>query len=364
MREAHVSAALIEDGGRFLICQRPAHKACALLWEFVGGKREPGETGEEALVRECREELGVTVKVGDVFAEATHDYPDLTVHLTVYRAAIAKGEPTPLEHHDIRWITVPEIPDYTFCPADLPILYRLAARRPLSSAEAAIRAALSAQVDPVYREFSARLMPTIDAERVLGVRMPDLRKAAAAFAKTPDAAAFCRCLPHAYYEENNVHACLIERMTDYAATVEALNTFLPYVDNWATCDMLSPRAFKKHPQELPAQIRCWLLSTYPYTVRFGIGMLMKFYLDDAFDPQYFDWVAAVTMPGYYVDMMIAWYFATALAKQYDAALPYLTQHRLSRWVHNKTIQKAIESYRVSPEHKAYLRTLRRKDEPD
>ena len=141
----------------------------------------------------------------------------------------------------------------------------------------------------------------------------------------------------------------------------ALETFLPYVDNWATCDLLSPRAFRAHPPELPDQIRRWAEDRHPYTVRFGLGMLLSFYLDEAFRPEYLELAAGVRREEYYVRMMVAWYFATALAKQYDASLPYLEQRRLDRWIHNKTIQKAVESYRITPEQKGYLRSLRWKD---
>ena len=165
-------------------------------------------------------------------------------------------------------------------------------------------------------------------------------------------------LPHRYYEENNLHGLLLSAMPDYDAVVAALEAFLPHVDNWATCDLLSPKVFRKHPSELPGQIRRWVADPHPYTVRFGLGMLLSFYLDEAFRPEYLDLAAGVRREEYYVKMMVAWYFATALAKQYAAALPYVEERRLDRWTHNKTIQKAVESYRITPEQKAYLRSLR------
>ena len=223
-----------------------------------------------------------------------------------------------------------------------------------------IRARLFALQDPAYRDFQSRLMPTVDPATVIGVRMPQLRKLARELTATPDAGAFLSALPHQYYEENTLHGLILSLMSDYAAAVAALDRFLPYVDNWATCDCISPRAFLRHPHLLPRQLHSWMHSAHPYTVRFGIGMLMQLYLDDAFQPNYLDWVAEVHSEEYYVNMMIAWYFATALAKQPQAALPLLQQNRLPTWVHNKTIQKAVESYRIPPEQKAYLRTLRRK----
>ena len=212
--------------------------------------------------------------------------------------------------------------------------------------------------DLTYRDFQSRLMPTVDPETVIGVRMPALRKLAKELAGTPAAEEFLRQMPHRYYEENNLHGLLLSAMPDYDAVVAALEAFLPHVDNWATCDLLSPKVFRKHPAKLPGQIRRWVADPHPYTVRFGLGMLLSFYLDEAFRPEYLDLAAGVRREEYYVKMMVAWYFATALAKQYAAALPYVEERRLDCWTHNKTIQKAVESYRITPEQKAYLRSLR------
>lgn len=217
---------------------------------------------------------------------------------------------------------------------------------------------LFALQDPGYRDFQSRLMPTVNPAGIIGVRVPALRKLAKEFAKTPEAEEFLHTLPHQYYEENNVHAALINGIRDYGEAVAALDAFLPYVDNWATCDLLSPVAFKKHPAGLPEQAQRWMAAGDTYTVRFGIGVLMGLYLDEAFEPKHLDWVTEVQSNKYYVNMMIAWYFATALAKQYEAALPYLQARRLDPWTHNKAIQKAMESYRVTEERKIYLRTLK------
>ncbi|MDO5112080.1 MAG: DNA alkylation repair protein [Clostridia bacterium] len=221
-----------------------------------------------------------------------------------------------------------------------------------------VQARLFALQDLPYRDFQCKLMPTVDPAAVIGVRTPAMRQLAKEYEKSPDAAAFLSILPHEYYEENNLHGFLIERMKDYDACIAALNAFLPYVDNWATCDLMSPKVFQKHLPELLQSIKRWLSSTHTYTIRFGVEMLMRFYLDAHFDPAYLEMVAQLRSQEYYVNMMIAWYFATALAKQYDATLPYIEGRRLDVWAHNKAIQKAIESYRITEEQKAYLRTLK------
>ena len=212
--------------------------------------------------------------------------------------------------------------------------------------------------DLKYRDFQAKLMPNVDKDTIIGVRTPELRKLAREFAKREDIGAFLGALPHRYYDENNLHGFLLCEEKDFARVIARLDALLPYIDNWATCDLLSPKVFKRHKAELLPHIRRWLASGEVYTVRFGIEMLMSHYLDEDFVPEYLDCVAAVQSGEYYVNMMIAWYFATALAKQYDAAVPYLTRRRLAPWTHNKTIQKAIESYRIAPEQKARLRTLK------
>ena len=217
---------------------------------------------------------------------------------------------------------------------------------------------LFALQDLKYRDFQCKLMPTVPTETVIGIRTPELRKYAKTFSKTPEAAEFLKILPHRYYEENNLHGFLIESMRDYGQVIAALDAFLPYVDNWATCDLMRPKVFQKHLPELLEEIRRWMASDRTYTIRFGMEMLMTFYLDEAFRPEYLDWVAEVRSQEYYVNMMIAWYFATALAKQYGAVLPYIENHRLEPWTHNKAIQKAIESYRITEEQKMYLRTLK------
>ncbi len=212
--------------------------------------------------------------------------------------------------------------------------------------------------DLEYKQFHSKLMPTINPEVIIGVRTPELRKLAKELKGTPEAVAFLQKLPHHYYEENNLHGFLVESMKDFDACIVALDEFLPYVDNWATCDMMSPKVLKKNLHRLYEQVKLWIASGETYTVRFGVNMLMKYYLDEAFLPEYPDLVASISSEEYYVKMVVAWYFATALAKQYDAVLPYLQEKRLDVWTHNKTIQKAVESYRITPEQKIYLKSLK------
>lgn len=349
MKTTEVVAAFWERNGSFLIGQRPAHKARGLLWEFVGGKVEDGETPQQALIRECREELGVSPCVGELFCSVTHRYPDLTVHLSLYFISLPEGEPQPLEHNELRWITPQEIPLYAFCPADEPILRRIECRD--------IRRQLDERIDPTYAAFQRRLMPDVAPERVMGVRQPDIRALARRLSGTPAAGAFLADLPHQTYEENNLHAALIDQMRDFDSCFAALEAFLPEIDNWATCDMLAARALSKRPAFLHEQALRWMTDERPYTVRYGIGTLLRYFLDERFSPRDLEAVAAVAREEYYIRMMQAWYFATALAKQWEATFPYLKEKRLSEWVHRKTIRKAIESYRITPEQKIILRSL-------
>jgi len=212
--------------------------------------------------------------------------------------------------------------------------------------------------DFAYKEFHSRLMPTVEKEKVIGVRTPALRKLAKEVVKMPEASAFMQILPHTYYEENNLHGFLIESIKDYDTCIASLNQFLPFIDNWATCDMMTPKVLKKYPDKLLEQIKIWIKSEKTYTLRFGIEMLMKFYLDENFKVEYAKMVSQVKSEEYYVKMMVAWYFATALAKQYESVIPMIETKQLEKWTHNKTIQKAVESYRITKEQKEYLRTLK------
>ena len=221
-----------------------------------------------------------------------------------------------------------------------------------------IRNELFDMQDLKYRELQTGIIPSRDPQTLIGVRTPALRSFAKQLAKREDLSDFLNDLPHLYFDEDQLHAFIISEIKDYDTCMAELEKFLPHVDNWATCDQMSPKVFKKHKEELLVKIREWIASDKPYTVRFGIGMLMQHFLDEDFDPAYPELVAGIRSEEYYVKMMIAWYFATALAKQYETVLPYLENRRLDAWTHNKAIQKAIESYRITPEQKEHLRTLK------
>ncbi len=210
--------------------------------------------------------------------------------------------------------------------------------------------------DAKYKAFQSKLIPNINPDTIIGVRTPHLR----ALAKNlkDESEEFLGALPHYYYEENNLHGFIISAIKDFDKCIEMLDRFLPYVDNWATCDGIRPKCFAKNKDKLLLKIKEWIESERVYTVRFALEMLMCFYLDEDFRREYLGMAAAVDSDEYYVNMMLAWYFATALAKQWDESLPYITEHRLSVWVHNKTIQKAVESLRITKERKAYLKTLK------
>ena len=221
-----------------------------------------------------------------------------------------------------------------------------------------IRETLFSLREEKFAAFQAKLIPNVAPERVIGMRTPTLRKLAKTLRGSGQAEEFLKALPHEFFEENNLHAFLLCEMKDFEACVQAVEDFLPYVDNWATCDQMSPGVFRKNKQALLPHIRRWIASEQCYTRRFGIGMLMSHFLDEDFREEYLSLVSDIRSEEYYVNMMIAWYFATALAKQYEAALPYLENRRLDPWVHNKAIQKAVESFRVSDGHKTYLKTLK------
>ena len=212
--------------------------------------------------------------------------------------------------------------------------------------------------DIKYRDFQSKLIPPKTADDMIGVRTPELRKYAKELLKREDVGEFLAGLPHRYFDENQLHAFIISGIRDYKCCMEEVCRFLPYVDNWATCDQMSPKVFKKHRPELFRQIKKWIKSKDTFTVRFAVGMLMEHFLDEDFDTGYPEMVSEIRSDEYYINMMIAWYFATALAKQYDAVLPYIEEKKLDKWTHNKAIQKSVESLRITPEQKAYLKTLK------
>ena len=219
---------------------------------------------------------------------------------------------------------------------------------------------LFSKQDKQYRAFQAPLIPNIDKNLVIGVRTSELKKIAKEIGDTSLGKSFIETLSHSYFEENQLHAFIVSNIKDYQSCLNEVNRFLPYINNWATCDQLCPKVFSKHKEELINEIKEWLKSNHLYTKRFAIKMLMSFYLDDSFNKEHLKLVSNVKSDEYYLNMMIAWYFATALAKQYDSAIKYLEKNKLSPWVHNKTIQKAVESYRINDEQKSYLRSLKLK----
>ena len=212
--------------------------------------------------------------------------------------------------------------------------------------------------DAAYAALQIKILPTVDPDRIIGVRTPDLRSFAKTLFSDKGTDSFLACLPHRYFDEDQLHAFIISLEKDFEKCISDVKRFLPYIDNWATCDQLSPKAFKKEPEKLLPYIRTWIRSDHTFTVRFAIGMLMQHFLDARFSTDYADMVAGIRSEEYYINMMIAWYFATGLAKQYDRMLPYLENRKLGAWTHNKTIQKSVESYRISDQQKQYLRSLR------
>ena len=212
--------------------------------------------------------------------------------------------------------------------------------------------------DKDYALLQAKIIPNIASEKIIGVRTPALRTFAKTLYKDSDIEDFLSGVPHQYFDEDQLHAFVISLEKDFDRCIKRVDAFLPYIDNWATCDQLSPKVFKKNPEKLLPFIQTWIKSDKTYTVRFAIGMLMQHFLNENFDTKYVDMVAEIRSKEYYINMMIAWYFATALAKQYESVLPYIEEKRLDSWTHNKTIQKSVESYRITDEQKKYLKSMK------
>lgn len=221
-----------------------------------------------------------------------------------------------------------------------------------------IRQRLLSLKDEKYRDFTSKLMPTVDKEKIIGVRTPLLRAFAKELIKEGEYSDFLSSLPHKYYEEDNLHGFIIEGIKDFDLCISELKRFIPYIDNWATCDCVRPKVLKKEPDRVYEFILELLKSDKTYTVRYGIGLLMSYYPDEDSSPSHLNLLSRIESDEYYINMMLAWYFATALAKQWESTIPYIEEKVLSQWVHRKTIQKAIESYRITDEQKAYLRTLK------
>lgn len=217
---------------------------------------------------------------------------------------------------------------------------------------------LQALKEKEYADFQAKLVPTIEPSTILGIRVPKLRAIAKSYIRDQECQVFLDSLPHNYYDENMLHAILISEMKDYDKCINRLEAFLPYVDNWAVCDIMSPKLFKRYRGDLMTRIKVWMASEETYTIRFGLGMLMTHFLDEDFRPEYLDMASSIRSDEYYVNMMIAWFFATALAKQWEVSLPYIEDKRLDDWTHKKAIQKARESLRISKEKKEYLKGLK------
>lgn len=220
--------------------------------------------------------------------------------------------------------------------------------------------ALFAMQDTGYRDFHARLIPTIDKQIIIGVRTPALRKYAKQLRGTPLAEAFLKELPHTYYEENNLHAFLVAGHTrDFETVIGEIEAFLPYIDNWATCDCFSPKIFKKYPEQTYAKVLEWLQSAETYTLRFAVVTLLQCFLDEQFRPETLKLLSGIHTDEYYINMAIAWFYSVALVKQYPAVIGLFEHQILDKWIHNKSIQKAVESYRIAPETKSYLKSLKR-----
>ncbi len=224
-----------------------------------------------------------------------------------------------------------------------------------------IRQRLLELSDEKYRDFHASLCPTLEKELIIGVRKPALRKLSKELWKQNAGREFIKILPHKYCEENDLHGMLIEQMTDFEALTAELDRFLPFVDNWATCDLISPKIFKNRPKGLEGKAEEWMMSDKTYTCRFGIEVFMKYFLDEGFKDEYPDKISKIRSDEYYIKMMVAWYFATALAKQWDRTVGFIEQKKLDAWTHNKAIQKSVESHRITDRRKEYLKTLKIKN---
>lgn len=212
--------------------------------------------------------------------------------------------------------------------------------------------------DLEYKEFHSKLMPTVCEEKIIGVRVPQLRKFAKELNKSEYKTEFLSTLPHKYYEEDNLHAFLIEQIKDFDECISALDNFLLFVDNWATCDMMAPKVLGKSPEKLYEKIEEWVKSSHTYTVRFAVVTLMKFFMNERLDEKHLKLISSIKSDEYYINMAIAWYFATALSSNWEMVIPYIEKQKLDKWIHNKTVQKAVESYRITKEQKEYLKTLK------
>ena len=228
----------------------------------------------------------------------------------------------------------------------------------MTETEKLVRESLISMKDDEYKNFHSKLMPTVNPDKIIGIRVPVLRKFSAEIWKNGTGELFIKNLPHKYYEEDNVHAFCIEKITDIDTAIAETERFLPYIDNWATCDMFSPKVFAKHTDIIFKKSLEWIKSDHAYTVRYGIGMLMRYFLDENFSADVLKIVSEIRREEYYVNMMIAWFFATAITKQYESAIRYIEENRLADWVHNKVIQKINESNCIDRKIKEYVKALK------
>ena len=350
--------------GTFLLTKRhPDKDVYPGFWEAsCGGSGTTGEDPRTCAKRELYEETGLKsdnlLLISHSFRERSHSmfYSYLTIVDCAKDSVVLQDEETV----DYKWVDAKGFLDYV--DSDVSIKTHNARYDRLINAmrkgTGDIVLELLKSQDLKYRDMQTTIIPSVDANAIIGVRTPVLRSFAKKLSKTSDAEKFLTDLPHDFFEEDQLHAFMISEMKDYDRCMEELQKFLPYVNNWATCDQMSPKVFKKHHKELLKEIKPWLSSDKTYTIRFGIGMLMEHFLNEDYDIKYPKMVSKVRSEEYYVNMMIAWYFATALAFQYDSILPFIEDKKLDKWTHNKTIQKAVESYRITPEQKDYLRSLK------
>lgn len=361
---------IVNSKGEYVISQRSADRpSLPLKWECVGGSVVAGENSIQGAIREVKEEVGIDLSPEEgrlVYSEIRKEKNDIRdIWIFNFDGAIELEKAVTDEVAQSYWMKPEKIRRLLESGEMVQSLSYFEEKiqgvrpEPFSTAEK-IRARLFFLQDRKYGDFHAKLIPDLEREKIIGVRTPALRKLAKELAKKPEAQEFLAALPHSCYEENNLHGFLVETVKDFDDCLRRLEQFLPYVDNWATCDQVSPKALGKQKEKLLEAVRRWLASERTYTIRYGVNMLMTFFLEEEFKPEQPEWVAEIRSKEYYVQMAVAWYFATVLAKQYEAVIPFLENGRLDPWVHNKTIQKARESYRITEEQKEYLKTLKRK----
>lgn len=339
-------------------------------WVGIGGKFLPGETPDECLLREVYEETGFTLLEykfrgfirfsSDIWGEE---------FMCLYSGDKYSGNLTNCDEGELSWIKKEEAYNLPIWEGDKAIFRALETCEEFFTMEVIYKGdelvnnpvpvvsplgEMFKLQDKGYRDFQGKLIPGISPDTMIGIRVPVLRKFAKEFIKTGKADIFMEKLPHYFYDENLLHAILISENKDYKRTLKLLDEFLPYVDNWAVCDIISPKSFKKNRDKLIEKIKEWTESKEPYTVRFGLEMLMTHFLDSDFKKEYLEIPVRANMDHYYVKMMVAWFFATALSKQWDSTLPYIKDKRLPTWTHKKTVQKARESFRITPEQKDAL----------